>query len=272
MNFGDKTGVAACNQNPRRKLRGIGHPKTNTRESPQGAGNLPAMIKKAIYWLLGGNLIAFGVFAALAVYTNVPTHLTDSDKAVFANLSLVKPKTNQSYDEQIATIRHVQEIVFERAPMGAGIPDNEPREPADLMRRGHGLCFDRSRTFDKVLKYYGMESRHVYLLFKEGKSFLSALFHYGQPSHAVTEVKTSKGWMFVDSNMPWVALTRQGEPVSADEVWQRYAEFDKPPPYLAQPWWSVRGMYSRKGQLYEPFIPFPALNWPDFLGWWVLGQ
>jgi hypothetical protein len=91
----------------------------------------------------------------------------------------------------------------------------------------------------------------------------------GQASHAVTEVKTSKGWMLVDSNTEWIALTPQGEPVNADAVWQRYSDFANAPEYLGYAWWAIRGMYSRKGHFYAPYVPFPEFNWVDFLSWSV---
>jgi hypothetical protein len=155
--------------------------------------------------------------------------------------------------------------------LGKGIDLYQPLEPADLMRAGHGLCYDRSRTFDKGMTYLGFESRHVYILYRQNKHFLSALITYGQASHAVTEVKTSKGWLFVDSNTAWLAVTRSGEPVGADDIWRRFSEFDNPPAYLKEPWWAIRGLYSRKGHFYAPYVMFPELNWPDFLSWIVLG-
>ena len=211
--------------------------------------------------------------ASLAVYTNVSTEVTAEDIEVFKLIGLRRPEGAMTFAQQVALIRKVQADVFKRAPLGDGIPDYEPREPSDLMRFGQGLCYDRSRTFDKAFGYLGLESRHVYLLYKEDKSFFRAIFHYGQSSHAVTEVKTSKGWMYVDSNTPWIALTRGGEPVDADDVWRHHAEFDNAPNYLKPAWWAIRGMYSRKGQLYEPFLPFPfpELNWRDFGSWLVMG-
>ena len=120
------------------------------------------------------------------------------------------------------------------------------------MKKREGLCYDRSRTMDKAFDYIGLEARHVYLLYREDRGYWSAMIHYGQASHAITEVKTSKGWMFVDSNTEWIALTRDGQVVNADDVWKRAAEFDGMPKYLKDPWWAIRGMYSRKGQLYPP--------------------
>ena len=229
-------------------------------------------IKRGTKWL--SALVALGLagVVGLSAYTNVPTEITPEDIGVFEDIGLHKPTAILSFNQQVALIRRVQQEVFIRAPLGEGIPDYEPREPADLMRRvRHGLCYDRSRAFDKAFEFLGFESRHVYILFKQNRSFLGAALHHGQASHAVTEVKTSKGWMLVDSNTEWIALTRQGEPVNADAVWRRYSEFDKAPEYLNHPWWAIRGMYSRKGHLYPPYLPFPEFNWADFGGWIIRG-
>ena len=49
------------------------------------------------------------------------------------------------------------------------------------------------------------------------------------------------------------------------------AEFDGMPKYLNDPWWAIRGMYSRKGQLYPPYILFPDFNWVDYFSWLIWG-
>lgn len=202
----------------------------------------------------------------------MPTSLEASDVAIFENdLNLTALQHPQTFADEIAAIKTIQHRVFEKAPVGAGIPDLQPREPSDLIKRREGLCFDRSRTLDKAFEFIGLPSRHVYLLYRQDRGFWSALFHYGQASHAVTEVKTSKGWMFVDSNTEWIALTRDGQVVNADDVWKRAGEFDAMPVYLKDPWWAIRGMYSRKGQLYPPYIVFPNLNLPDLFSWLIWG-
>ena len=100
---------------------------------------------------------------------------------------------------------------------------------------------------------------------------MTALFHYMHPSHAVTEVKTSRGWMLVDSNVEWIALTRMNEPVNADDVGKHAIEFNDLPIAYKQPYWAIRGLYSRRGQLYPPYNYIPDVNWPDFLSWIVKG-
>jgi hypothetical protein len=228
-------------------------------------------VRKFLKSLLALLCLGCLVFVSLAFFTNVPTDLTAEDKAVFYSMGIMDTPDNLNFEAQVRMVARLQKEVFKRAPLGEGIEIYVAREPADLMRAGQGLCYDRSRTFDKGSTFLGMEARHVYILYKQDKSFLPALFNRGQQSHAVTEIKTSKGWLFVDSNMPWMAVTRNGEPVSADDVWKRFDEFDNPPLYLKEPWWAIRGMYSRKGHFYKPYILFPEFNWPDFLDWLVFG-
>jgi hypothetical protein len=230
-------------------------------------------VAKKSAWILVIKIVIFTViFSVLAFLTNVPTSLDDADRVVFkSDLDLNALRNPQTFADEINAIRIIQHRIFLKAPVGAGIPDFSPREPSNLMKAHEGLCFDRSRTMDKAFDYIGLPARHVYLLYREDRVFLSALFHHGQASHAITEVKTSRGWMFVDSNTEWIALTRDGQVVNADDVWKRATEFDGMPKYLDDPWWALRGMYSRKGQLYPPYIMFPDFNWIDFFSWIVKG-
>jgi hypothetical protein len=211
------------------------------------------------------------VFVFCAIATNVPVHLETSDVDVFnKELNIGFLSNPRTFYDEIAAIKIIQHLVFKKAPIGLGIPDYETREPENLIRNRQGLCYDRSRTLDKAFDYINLPTRHVYLLYRQNRGFWSAMFHYGQSSHAVTEVKTSKGWMVVDSNEEWIALTRDGQVVNADDVWKRSSEFDSIPIYLKSPWWAIRGMYSRKGQLYPPYILFPDINWPNFFSWLIL--
>lgn len=227
--------------------------------------------KHSMQVLLFKLSLLLGIILMLII-NNVSNTLTEEDKAIFKTLGYIKPSKTLSFEEELSLIKEVQFDIFQKAPVGEGIAENESREPADLMRNQKGMCYDRSRTFDKVFQYLGFETRHVYLLYKQNKPFYSAISHYGQQSHAVTEVKTVKGWMMVDSNTPWVAVTKQGEPVNADDVWRRFAEFDHAPTYLNQPWWALRGVYSRKGQFYGGFLVFPEININDFFSWLILRQ
>lgn len=214
-----------------------------------------------------------GLIIFFAGFTNVSTAYNALDKAIFErDLHLESFRNPRTFAEEIVAIKTIQKRTFAISPLGRGIPEYQTREPVDFLRRHEGLCFDRSRTTDKALSYIGLPSRHVYLLYhQKGKGFLSTLFQYRSSSHAVTEVKTSRGWMFIDSNTDWIALTRDGQVVNADDVFNRTAEFETIPSYLKNPWWAIRGMYSRRGQLYPPFWLFPNVNWPDLMYWLLVG-
>ena len=223
-----------------------------------------------------GLIILFTViipFVLLAVYTNVPTKYTAQDEAVFEYTLHLKPfKHPQTFAQEIEAIKFIQKGTFSIVPKNASKQDHKVREPAEFLGMREGICYDRSRTTDKAIAYIGLPSRHVFLLFRQGgRGFLSSVFRYHHPSHAVTEVKTSKGWMLVDSTTEWIALTRDGQVVNADDVWKRSKEFNAIPSSLVGSWWAIRGMYSRSGYLYPPYIFFPDFNWPDFFNWLIFG-
>lgn len=210
----------------------------------------------------------------LTIATNVSTRVTDSDVLVFKSIyNYEQPRRQLTFDEQIQLIKAAQASVLEKAPIGAPIPEFQDREPEDLIRNRTGLCYDRSRTLDKIYTWLGFEARHVFILYLkhpvtgENLSPLRAFMTYGTATHAVTEVKTQKGWLVVDSNSDWISLSREGKPVGANDIFDSAAEFDNLPNYFHQPYFAIRGMYSRRGQFYRPYILYPELNWIDFLGW-----
>jgi hypothetical protein len=210
------------------------------------------------------------VLIFIMAYANVPVNITTKDAEVFKNLKITSEIARKlNYDEQILLIKEIQLEIFRRAPLGDGIPEYKSREPLDLLLYGKGLCYDRSRTIDKALKYAGFETRHVYLLYKENKYLIRALLTYKQTSHAVTEVKTEKGWIMVDSNQPWISISKDGFPIKTDEIYSKKDDFLYIPEYLKYEWWAIRGLYSRKGSLYSKWFFFPEFNWHDFFYWVV---
>lgn len=218
-------------------------------------------------------MAALFAFYFMAVLTNVPTRLQPEDKlAIKTILGRQQPPEIRSFEDEIRVLRWAQDQVMRAAPGMTPIPEFMEREPMDLLKAQSGLCYDRSRTLDKVYKWLGFESRHVYILFADSGvetspwQFLRYVFSRSK-SHAVTEVKTSRGWLMVDSNSPWISLNSNMMPVPADQVHVRKLEFQHPPPFVELPFWAIRGMYSRKGQFYRPFVFFPEFNWPDFLSW-----
>jgi hypothetical protein len=228
--------------------------------------------KFTLRWFHVG-LSTAAIFVLLAFVTNVPTRLEREDIfAIKAFLNLEKPPDINNFEDEIRVIQWVQAQILNAAPGNEPIPDYQDREPMDLLKTKSGLCYDRARSLDKAYTWIGFESRHVYIMFADKHSGTGAWPFIRQAlsfsySHAVTEVKTSRGWLMVDSNSPWISLDNQGFPVSAEDVHIKRSNFQAPPEYIQIPFWAVPGMYSRRGQFFRPYIPFPEFNWADFLKW-----
>ena len=56
----------------------------------------------------------------------------------------------------------------------------------------------------------------------EAGSALGALATPDTLSHALTEVKTRRGWMIVDSRTRWAGLTADGRPMDGRWTWARF--------------------------------------------------
>jgi hypothetical protein len=226
-------------------------------------------------------LILLGL-VALLVTNDVSTALTEDDKAYAERAlretghgDLVGRKPATDFDDQIHAILAVQDAVLTIAPENVGIPLGEPREPRDLYEAKRGLCFDRSRAIEKILSHLGFEVRHaaVYST-KETGSRLKAFVTPRTPSHAVTEVKTARGWLVIDSNRRWVGLTSGGAPVdlgklqdiklqdveSKQQTWDPQLK-EAMSPILAGPFTYLYGLYSRHGRFYPPYTPIPDADW-----------
>jgi Transglutaminase-like superfamily len=218
-------------------------------------------------------IISALLLISLSVLTNVSTTIDPDDRiAIPIILGIDAAPETKNFHEEIRLIRFAQKKVMVVAPDFIGIPDYHEREPLDLLKAKSGLCFDRSRTLDKIYTWLGFEARHVYILYGESQTQLNnwnmvKYFFSKSQSHAVTEVKTSRGWILVDSNSLWISLNKDGLPIPANQIYLRQTEFEKIPEYFKTPYWAFPGMYSRRGHLYKPYIPLPEFNWPDFFNY-----
>jgi len=167
----------------------------------------------------------------------------------------------------------VQQAVLRIAPLDEGIPTNLPREPKDVFEAHRGLCYDRSRVIEKILRSAGLRTRHIALYaIPPGDSALRALLTKGTPSHAVTEVWTEQGWLVVDSNAPWLSLDRSDRPVPmavmhSAATGQTHVAWRTPPPndIYAHPFTFVYGLYSRNGRLYPPYDAIPDVEYGELM-------
>lgn len=226
--------------------------------------------------LLLGIATTLILIAVKLDYHQVNNSLTTED-VEFINMILgdMKEKPGpeiRGYKEEIHVIAEVQRAVLRCMPGNIGIPFNTPREPKDGYVAKSGLCYDRSRVIEKILRHLNFQTRHIaiYSTEKTHSSFLS-LITPGVSSHAVTEVLTTKGWLVVDSNDPWVSLDTQENPVPMEQIQsdagRSTISWFQPFPsgIYKKPFTFVYGLYSRHGRFYPPYDFIPDMNYKELM-------
>lgn len=213
--------------------------------------------------------------AAILHAHQVKTTVTSDDQRSIAIILEGIPRLTRdaSYVEELLFIRRVQKRVLALSPIENGLPFKQAREPKDLLLAGSGLCYDRSRTIEKVLRSAGFHARHVSIYASSSeRSELGTLLTPGADSHAITEVLTSHGWVAVDSNAPWLSLSDDGHPqslsqISAGAKQEGSIAWLTPPPSLIYdaPFSYVYGLYSRHGNFYPPYDFIPDVNYAELL-------
>ena len=228
----------------------------------------------AHYLLLLGLLL----LSVIILLHNVPTVVTDED---ILTLQKIYPHqaidaSQLSFEEQIALVQSFQKELHQKINRGLPIDYSQSREPKDLLSHGTGLCYDFSRTIEKFVVLNQFEVRHVSIYLTDTKlGKIKSFIRPGEPSHALTEVKTKKGWMIVDSSYEWIALDKSRKPYSFKEICKTLDSkkninwlIQLEPIYLAFydncPVF-IYGLYSRHGGFYPPFTILPDYNLKDLL-------
>ena len=215
--------------------------------------------------------------AAIADWHRVDDSVTAEDvqyiPRFLEGIAPIGPAPARQYGDEIQFIEHVQAAVLRIAPLNEPIPMDSPREPRDLFEAHRGFCYDRSRTIEKILRYAGFRTRHVAIYAIEpNSSALHALVTRGTPSHAVSEVLTSRGWLVVDSNDAWLSLDTSNRPVpmksihdAASEGAQLHWRAAPPTSIYVHPFTFVYGLYSRNGHFYAPYDFIPDVSYGELI-------
>ena len=222
------------------------------------------------------SILLLVVFAVNVLsYHAVDNSLSADDKRYIPMyLHDVRPLSNNpTYQDELKFIVSIQRSVLDIAPGNSGLPFGQKREVKELYEAKSGLCYDRSRVIEKLLRFSGFETRHISMYSKaETGSAIKSLMTPGVPSHAVTEVLTKNGWLVVDSNSVWVSTDANDQPVSMNTIqlkvensvtikWNR-----KPPSSIyMQSFTFMYGLYSRHGYFYPPYNRLPDINYAEFV-------
>jgi hypothetical protein len=229
-------------------------------------------MRKSLLFLAGAAVLGAGTIA-VAAYNQVPTKATAADAEALQSLvGAVRPlSANASFEEQLRVIKLVQNKVLHAAPVDTGIALGRSRELADVIAARHGLCYDRSRAIEDGLRVLGLTVRHISVYSTAKHAPVVSLVTPGTESHALTEVRTKRGWMLVDSNSNWLSLRADNRPLSIAQLHAlpvaARSEGDgtpAPPVFQHGGFTWLYGLYSRHGEFYPPYNRVPDVNWSEF--------
>lgn len=168
---------------------------------------------------------------------------------------------------QVACVRAVQAALDRMVPSRECAAVEAGHEPADVLARGSGCCFDRSRFIEKALRHYGLRTRHVALYETDSRGPMALVTSVN--SHAISEVATDAGWMVVDANDAFLGLTADGDPLDAVELraglrdGSRSFDAETGRAYFHGRYVAAYGLHSRHGAFFAPRLPVPDVAWGD---------
>ncbi len=218
--------------------------------------------------------VVFICIATVLHYNAVDNSLSEDDMyfiPIYLNNVAPLPE-KPTYMDELEYIIAVQRSVLDAAPNGDGLPFNQKREPKELYEAKTGLCFDRSRVIEKILRYSGFNTRHV-SIYSKGEEVFSALKALITPSissHAITEVLTRNGWLIVDSNALWISIDTNKQPISIASIQSNVENsipinwgIEPPTDIYVYPFTFIYGLYSRHGKFYPPYNFIPDIHYGE---------
>ncbi len=201
------------------------------------------------------GLIAYVTFAL-----SVDNTLYEDDKLAIQTLA-VDAQCQQSkgvFVRELACIKSIQ-LSIQAIGVSTCAKRSDTIEPMSFIKRQYGCCYDRARFIEKAARYYGYQTRHVFLIQRAYNTVLSHLLPLNQSTHATSEILTTDGWLGVDSNRPFILLSPNGRPKTYREAMDALDEFSFMEPYAFydQDIDVIYGLYSRHGRFHGKQLPGP---------------
>ena len=81
-----------------------------------------------------------------------------------------------SHNDEIEFITMVQKKILELGSNEVIIQKGKSRELKDLYLYKGGECYDRSRSIEKILNYFGFKTRHIFLFTKNSNGSSASCF------------------------------------------------------------------------------------------------
>jgi hypothetical protein len=224
--------------------------------------------RKIIYAILIiGSMFCLYVATALSVDNNI----TDEDIIAIESLTVDTQckKSKGKLESEIKCLQSIQISVHSIGETRCAI-SSDVIEPAEIIKRNYGCCFDRARFIEKTARYYGYETRHLFLIQPKYNISVSNMLPLGQSSHATSEILTSQGWLGVDSNEPFILLDGQNNPSTYRNAIDNITRFPSMQPkiFYSNNIDIIYGLYSRHGNFHGLNLPGPEYVFSELLWNW----
>lgn len=220
------------------------------------------------------GLAAAAILAGLLLANGVDTTVTDDDRQVIQKLDVDEHcESAERFDRQRQCVEQLQHTIFETYPdtSDSFVKGETSHHVTDYHQRGWGSCYDRARLIEQALRDYGFEVRRVALFRRQSPAV--GYLKPGIDSHALSEVKTARGWMAVDSVEPFIGADDRGlvytvgqlrDGLEDGEIDDTTFDAEIPDDFFEGDFVYVYGLYSRHGYFFEPHLPVPEINWSNF--------
>lgn len=226
-------------------------------------------------------------FSFLIFAMSVNNKLTDNDIQAIKSLNLdIYCLSRKNFEDEIECIKEIQRLVINISSL-APLEQKLEAEPILYLERMRGACYDRARFIEKTARYYNLKTRRIFIIIRKQKSFILNILSSGQPSHASTEILTSKGWLGIDSNNKILLLDKNNNPFTFEELIQKLSKFNNEYIYYREKikkssflrkiklhqnyrrnsiynFDIIYGLYSRHGMFHFPRIPIIEINLREF--------
>lgn len=232
---------------------------------------LPALRHKHFFKII--LCVALLSFAVWGVFKLTQITRNDNISTIFdvcAQLGAACTQTNQSFDKELECIKKVQ-IYYHNRGQNFNCSKSEKGRTIDwAFNNKSGCCFDIARLIASTLEHFEFEIRHTSL--HQMKFPFPVNYLLPTKSHAVVEVRTSKGWVLIGSTSTFIGIDKSGKLYTAKSLRpeimnNRMDQFDgfRPENYFNGNYSVAYGLYSRHGLLYEPYVKyFPDIDWKQF--------
>ena len=225
---------------------------------------------KKLILITGTFLIATFVYINLGL--KVDNSITNDDIVAIESLSLSDVCSRKHLGGFTSEVKCL--VAIQKAAQAIGTPicasKNDVIEPAEFIKRNYGCCFDRARLIEKSARYYGFETRRVFLIVPAYGASLTNVIPLRQGSHATSEILTKKGWLGVDSNHPFILKGQFDDPYTYRAALDSIDDFQMMAPmnFYVDNIDVIYGLYSRHGNFHGKNFPGPEFVMSELLWNW----